>query len=87
MLTRNLLVALWCTEQGDGAVICATAYISLVSRHHQGPSSPDQCLSTVVLRYRDAKISLYLSQIAVFTAYLLPGLMYAVFKAIKKSSQ
>ena len=30
MLTRNLLVARWCTEQGEGAVICATAYISLV---------------------------------------------------------
>ena len=30
MLTRNLLVARWCTEQGEGAVLCATAYISLV---------------------------------------------------------
>ena len=51
-------------------------------RDHQVPSSPGQCLSTVALRYRDAKISLYLWKIAVFTAYLLPGLMYAVFKDI-----
>jgi len=59
MLTRNLLVARWCTEQGEGAVICATAYISLVFTYLD-PSSPGQCLSTLVLRYRDAKISLYL---------------------------
>ena len=30
MLTRKLLVTRWCTEQEEAAVICATAYVSLV---------------------------------------------------------
>ena len=40
MLTRGLLVTRWCTEQGEGAVICTIAYISLVFTGSPGSQFP-----------------------------------------------
>ena len=60
MLTRNLLVA------GRGCSFLRNRLYITSLRDHLGPSFPGQCLSTLVLRYRDAKISLYLWHNAVY---------------------
>ena len=69
ILTRNLLVTRWCTEQGGGAVICATAYISLI--YTWSPGSQFSWQVFIYTRYRDAKISLYLWHKAVYNYSLI----------------